>query len=641
VSARLIIIGGPLQGEMFPLTATGLTIGRESGNDVVVKDRSLSRRHCRLRAESGSFKICDLGSRNGTFLNGIPVKEHTLRDRDEISLGSSVLLFRVDTERRAEQSAVEVQEHDQETIEETTVLRREHALYLNPDKISAALPQEDRVARNLNLLLKIASRISGIRDCESLAWQLLGLTFDAIPAERGAVLLLDNDSDEFSAAAAWNRASGPAHPVQVNGALVRQVLRERIAVLQPEVAADMVEGLRNDAAHPQRSILSVPLAVAGEKVMGAFYFDAESSRYRFDEHDLQLAVGIAGIASLALENARHIERLQDENHRLNAELHLQHNMVGQSPSMQQVFRFIARVAGSESTVLLQGESGTGKELVARGIHRNSTRATGPYVAINCAALTETLLESELFGHEKGAFTGAHAMKKGKVEVAGGGCLFLDEVGELAPGLQGKLLRVLQEREFERVGGTHTIKTDFRLIAATNKNLEEAVQRGAFRPDLFYRLNVVTLTMPPLRERHEDILLLADYFINQLSKKCKTQPRPLSAAARECLLHYSWPGNVRELENAIERALVLGSADSILPEDLPDALLESRSGEQAEGEYHVAVKDAKKRLILQALERSRGSCTEAAKLLGLHPNYLHRLIRNLGIPPEAKSVKGRA
>jgi len=631
----LIIIDGPLRGETFPLTATGLSIGRESGNDVVVRDRSLSRRHCRLSAASGSFKICDLGSRNGTFLNGIPVTENKLRDRDQISLGSSVLLFRVENERRIEQPAVEVQEHDQETAE-TVTLRREHALYPHPDKFSAALSQQDRVARNLNLLLTIASRISGIRDCESLAWQLLGLTFDAIPAERGAVLLLDNDSDEFSAAAAWNRASGPAHPVQVNGALVRQVLRERIAVVEPEVAPD----LRNYAAHPQRSILSVPLSIAGEKVMGAFYFDAECSRYRFDEHDLQLAVGIAGIASLALENARHIQRLQDENHRLSAELHLQHNMVGKSPNMQQVFRFIARVAGSESTVLLQGESGTGKELVARGIHRNSTRATGPYVAINCAALTESLLESELFGHEKGAFTGAHATTKGKVEVASGGCLFLDEVGELAPSLQGKLLRVLQEREFERVGGTRTIKADFRLIAATNKNLEEAVQRGAFRQDLFYRLNVVSLTMPPLRERREDIPLLADYFINQLSKKCKAQPRPLSAAARECLLNYSWPGNVRELENAIERALVLGSAGSILPEDLPDALLESRSSEQAEGEYHSAVKDAKKRLILQALKRSRGSCTEAAKLLGLHPNYLHRLIHNLGIPPEAKSVKGR-
>ena len=618
-----------MRGEVFPLSAAGLSIGRDAGNDVVVSDRALSRRHCRLSAQSGAFMISDLGSRNGTFVNGMPVREQSLHDRDQISLGNSILLFQLDDERPAEQPPVEVEEDDP-AREKTVTLHGERTPYLQPDSMS-------RVARSLNLLLTIAGRIAGIHDTESLAWQVLGLTFDAIPADRGALLLLSNGPEEFAAAAAWDRASGPNHPVRVNGAIVREALRERIAITRSEPAAKQAGDGGSEAASAPRSVLCVPLA-AGDKVLGAFYFDARNSGRSFDESDVQVAAGIAGIASLALENAAYIQRLQEENRRLNAEVHMDHNMVGESPNMQEVFRFIARVARSDSTVLLQGESGTGKELVARSIHRNSARAAGPFVAINCAALTETLLETELFGHEKGAFTGALAIKKGKVEVADGGSLFLDEVSELAPGLQAKLLRVLQEREFERVGGVRTIKTDFRLIAATNKDLEDAVKQGAFRQDLFYRLNVVSLTMPPLRERREDIPLLAEYFINKLSQKCKTHPRPLSPAARDCLSQYNWPGNVRELENAMERALVLGFTGSILPEDLPDALLESGSEARSGGEYHAAVKEMKKRLIQQALEQSGGSFTEAAKQLGLHPNYLHRLIRNLEIPPPAKGSR---
>src|SRR5438876_12148167 len=225
-------------------------------------------------------------------------------------------------------------------------------------------------------------------------------------------------------------------------------------------------------------------------------------------------------------------------------------MVGESPRMREVFQFIRKVAPTDSTVLIRGESGTGKELVARAIHRNSRRQNRPFVAINCAALTDTLLESELFGHEKGAFTGAVALKKGKIEVADSGTVFLDEIGELAPNLQAKLFRVLQEREFERVGGTRPIKVDVRLIAATNVDLNEASRTGKFRQDLYYRLNVVSLEVPPLREHPQDIPLLAAYFIARYSEKVNRRVAGISPKARTCLLHYSWPGNVRELENAI-------------------------------------------------------------------------------------------
>jgi Nif-specific regulatory protein len=371
--------------------------------------------------------------------------------------------------------------------------------------------------------------------------------------------------------------------------------------------------------------------MVAEKILGAIYLDSCDPTVEFDEDHLQVMTAVAGIASLAFDNVRRWEQLQQENQELRAEIALEHNMVGGSPSMRKVFDFIRRVAPTDSTVLIQGESGTGKELVAHAIHRNSPRAEKPFVAINCAAIAETLLESELFGHEKGAFTGAAAQKKGKVEVAEGGTLFLDEVSELAPGLQAKLLRVLQEREFERLGGTRPIKLDIRLVAATNRSLPEAVKAGGFRNDLYYRLNVVTLTMPALRERRDDISLLANYFVAKASRKCRMRVKPLSPQALAALTHYDWPGNVRELENAIERALVLGSTDSILPDDLPEAILEAGSAASAPTDkYHGTIKEAKKQLVLQALHQANGNYIEAAKTLGMHPNSLLRLIRNLDL-----------
>ena len=330
---------------------------------------------------------------------------------------------------------------------------------------------------------------------------------------------------------------------------------------------------------------------------------------------------------------RDLERLADENRRLLGEIHLEHDMAGDSPAMREVFQFISRVAPADSTVLIAGESGTGKELVARAIHRNSTRAARAFMAINCAALTETLLESELFGHEKGAFTGAIARKHGRLELADGGTVFLDEVSELAPGLQAKLLRVLEEHEFERVGGVCTLRVDLRVLAATNQDLEEAVRRGAFRRDLYYRLNVVSITLPPLRERRQDILPLAVHFAAKYARRMDRRVLGISPAAQDLLVGYDWPGNVRELENAIERAVVLGTTELILPEDLPPALLGTDSPARrgcSPATYHEAVNEARREVVLRALEHAGGSYSEAARRLGLHPNNLHRLIRNLDL-----------
>jgi transcriptional regulator with GAF, ATPase, and Fis domain len=636
---RLVGIGGPLKGTAFPLPAGEVSIGRDSSNLLWAADPALSRRHCTVVASGDQFSIRDLGSRNGTLVNGVPVEQQLMRHGDHIYIGDSVLLFLLQEDgTHSGRNPVEFQ--DTAAFEGSPLLlRAEDSLYLQPEKVVMGLPPTARRARDLNSLLKIATGIGGIRDQDSLQWQLLGFIFDVVPAERGAVLLCDHP-EEFTSTAAWDRIRGPGHPVRVSRTVVQRVLRERIGLVVSDVLGN--EALRQVKTLSElkvSSLLCVPLMVA-KRVLGAIYLDSTNPTAEFDENHLQVMTAVAGIASLAFDNVRQWEKLREENQELRAEIELEHNMVGGSPAMRKIFDFIRRVAPTDSTVLIQGESGTGKELVAHALHRNSPRAQRPFVAINCAAISETLLESELFGHEKGAFTGAAAQKKGKVEVAEGGTLFLDEIGELALGLQAKLLRVLQEREFERLGGTRPIKLNIRLLAATNRSLPEAVKAGTFRNDLYYRLNVVTLNMPPLRERREDISVLANHFAAKASRKCGTRIKPLSPEALACLMNYDWPGNVRELENALERALVLGSTDSVIPDDLPEAVLEAGSTTAVPGDkYHGSIKETKKQLILHALQQANGNYIEAARALGMHPNSLLRLVRTLDLKAVKAGIQG--
>jgi Nif-specific regulatory protein len=339
---------------------------------------------------------------------------------------------------------------------------------------------------------------------------------------------------------------------------------------------------------------------------------------------------IVTLASTALESAFEVETLKTENTLLKSLAPPgDSGIVGESASIRQLRTLIGRVAPQEATVLVLGESGTGKELVARAIHAQSPRAQRPFVAINCAALSETLLESELFGHERGAFTGAVAQKKGKLEMADGGSVFLDEIGELAPGLQAKLLRVLQERTFERVGGTHTIPLDIRLIAATNRDLAAETKRG-FRLDLYHRLNVVPLKTPPLREHAEDIALLARRFLEISAARCRRRLAGLAPETEGILVRYAWPGNVRELQNAIEHAVILGTSDWILPEDLPEAVLEGIAPADLSSPYQAALGETRRDCIIRAWREAGGDHNEAARILGMHPNSLRRLVRHLGL-----------
>jgi transcriptional regulator with PAS, ATPase and Fis domain len=464
----------------------------------------------------------------------------------------------------------------------------------------------EEAAAHIRSLLRISTLLQSTREMYAVRGtpaagvfqqHLLALISDVVPSDEGTLFLYEDGGD---------RRPG----------LVDRVLEAKAPVFG-------------------ETELAVPLFLR-EKVAGVIYLKRAAF---FEDADFQMVTAISQIASLAIENAFHLEWLQSEVKRLEQDLNLESDLLGESVPMSELRRRIARVAPSDTTVLILGESGTGKELVARAVHRNSLRAPKPFVAISCAALTETLLESELFGHEKGAFTGAVGQKIGKLESAKGGTVFLDEVGEVPLQMQAKLLRVLQQREVERVGGMRSIPLDFRLIAATNRNLEEAVRKGTFRQDFFYRLNVVTLQTPSLRSRCEDILPLAQHFVARYGEKCKRKIAGISPEARTLLRSYEWPGNVRELENAIERAVVLGSSDMLLAEDLPEALSEARAPAAAGcGLLHDAVNGAKRAVVQRAFEQANNDHEEAARLLGVHPNYLYRLIKNMMLQPALKRAQ---
>ena len=630
--ARLEAVSGPLKGKVFSLAASELSIGRDPSNEISLLDSLVSRRHCIIRKEAEAFRLLDLESRNNTFVSGVPIRERVLVPGDQIRVGNSVLVFQGPGGETSTDAPFQLDASPAPGAA-TVILRKEDALYLQPRR-PESLPATARTVRDLNVLLDFSRTLNSVRGLAALQEKVLEAVLEAVPADQAAILLTEYGVDGFSSIIGRDRRLGANQPIRASQTILNRVLKESLAVLSSDVQSDdsyrEAESLLERRVH---SVLAVPLEVRG-KVLGVMYLEASSPGSRFDSDLLQVATTLGNITALAIENARHLERLDGENRRLHEELSIHHSMVGESKAMREVYEFVSRVAGRDSTVLISGESGTGKELVARAVHMNSPRVDKPFVAINCAAITETLLESELFGHERGAFTGAVAQKKGKLEVAEGGTIFLDEIGELAVAMQAKLLRVLQEREFERVGGTRPIKLDVRLIAATNRDLKEASHTGTFRSDLYYRLNVVSLQMPALRERREDIPLLAAFFAAQHGEKVKRRVAGISPEAQACLTRYDWPGNVRELENAIERAVVLGSTEVILAEDLPDSILEETAASgQPVNALAEGIREAKKVLIERAIEQANGNYTEAAKLLGVHANHLFRLIRTLNLKPK--------
>ncbi len=586
MEGELLAISGPRVCERFPLGAAETRIGRSPHSAILLDEPGVAWDHCAVQPSEGRYRLLDRRTGTGTFVNGKRISEHTLKPGDQVSIGETVLLYR---EEDGAHSGIQPAGTQPATPTPQTLLRTCALQFLFRALASSQNPSVSRVVEA----------------------QLLRLIGDLAPVTGGAVLL-GHDAAELRA------ACESREPASCMSARELSILAERVCRDGP-------------VAHAGTGHVAVPLYVRGAiaGLIAAHFPPRESAR--LDEHADTLAA-IATLGAVALEAVREVERLNTEKALLIERLDgvgAHAGIVGTSAALQKLMLMVKRVAASDVSVLLLGESGTGKEMVARAIYESSPRAGRAFVAINCAALTETLLESELFGHEKGAFTGAASQKKGKLEMAEGGTVFLDEIGELAAPLQAKLLRVLQQREFERVGGTRTLKLDLRLIAATNRDLAAEVRRGAFREDLYHRLNVVALQLPALRDRSEDIPALAAHFLEQAAARCARRVRGISPEAMAHLTAYPWPGNVRELENAIERAVVLGQSDTLLAEDLPETVLDAPTP-QAPGALQASVTDVKRRLILRAWEESGGDYKLAAAKLNIHPNSLIRLIRTLGL-----------
>ncbi|NCN05078.1 MAG: GAF domain-containing protein [Spirochaetales bacterium] len=481
----------------------------------------------------------------------------------------------------------------------------------------------------LSLLFSISQILDQSMDIKQIVNPVLKEVGDRFEMDRGTITLLDRKSGEIVIEAAYGLSESEMLKgiYRLGEGITGKVVATGIPQIIPRIS-DNPEflnrtGARRGSKEKDFSFICVPIKI-GNEVIGAFSVDSPPADEKILRDRLRLLSVIASMIAQAVK-IRHavLEEkrfLQEENNRLQDELRERFrpsNIIGNSKAMQNVFDMIAYVSKSDATVLVRGESGTGKELVAHAIHYNSNRAAKPFIKVNCAALPETVIESELFGHEKGAFTSAIAMRKGRFELANGGTIFLDEIGDLSASTQVKLLRVLQEKEFERVGGNDTIRTNVRIIAATNRNLEELMETNTFREDLYYRLNVFPIHIPPLRDRKSDILLLADHFIEKYAEQNVKNVRRISTPAIELLTHYHWPGNVRELENCVERAVLLTIDEVIHSHHLPPSLQSAEStGTRLQKSLETALEDLEAELLQDALKSAKGNMAKAARMLGL-------------------------
>ena len=499
--------------------------------------------------------------------------------------------------------------------------------------------------RKLSTLHEISQTLSSPVELRTALRQVLDLLEEQHDTVSGSITLLDDEDGELviEAATGINWKVQRRATYKVGEGVTGRVVESGRPIIVPRVSheplfLDRTE-VWKDSRHEELSFVCVPIQVDG-KARGSLGvtlpFD-EAREFPPETEFLSVVASMIG-QSVRVNDLVETERqrLMTENTQLKQELREKYefrNIIGNSRQMRDVYQQIAQVAGSPTTVMIRGESGTGKEMVAHAIHYNSPRADGPFVKVNCGALPDTLIESELFGYEPGAFTDAREQKKGRFELADGGTLFLDEIGELSPSTQVKVLRALQEKEFERLGGVRPIKVDVRLITATNRDLESAMKQGAFREDLYYRLNVFTIFMPALRDRKPDILLLADHFTEKYANILGKSVRRISTPAIDMLMAYHWPGNVRELENCVERAVLVCQGNVIHGHDLPPTLQTAQiSGTLPDVSLESAVENFERDLLLDSLKSARGNQAEVARLLQTTPRIVGYKLKKYGIDP---------
>jgi len=664
--AYLVIREGSKWTDVFRLTpGRNVTIGRASTNQIVVKDERCSRNHAEIFLTGGRWTIRDLSSRNGTLVGEKPIEgDYPLNPGDIVRIAHCQMAFVHDLSKAfAEEDAPSGVETvvgtisadisdsnilDTEGFEPVTIThRRGHTRFLERQPaVDTAPPKVGKAATELCRLAFELAHQTSVGEAANLA--LDGL-FEGIHVDAGAVLLAAPDQDgdlmpedlELTA----SRTEVKSAYRRVSHFLASMVLRDGEAVLARNVEGDSSLGIRDSkGVSLAASVICAPIR-QDQRTLGLVHLYATEGSGAFDADDLEFTLAVAENLALALKKLSREEELaanlsasRQEVVQLRKKLGAESEIVCSSALMRQVQEEIARAAPSRATVLIRGESGVGKELVARAVHYASPRNKGPFVCLNCAALSETLLESELFGHERGAFTGATERKVGKFEAADLGTLMLDEIGEMSPSIQSKFLRVLEGHPFERVGGSKAIKVDVRVIAATNRDLERAVAEGHFRRDLYFRLHVVDIKVPPLRKRPSDVVALAEHFLARFNDETGRRVRGFSPDALELMKHYRWPGNVRELRNVVERAVLLTQHDAIGVDDLTLSNLATPS---ESGEYHMsasayepaALSEIEKAHIAATLKSTDWNKSRAAEILGIERSTLDRKIRRYELKQE--------
>ena len=658
-TAYLVVRNGPMDGTLVSLQAgQSATIGRGTSNRIVIPDEICSRNHCEVFYENGHWKLRDSGSRNGTRVRGEPISgDFALTEGRQFQIGNTFLSFTFERDRITEDESRNYCEDD--TATEIPVLATDDTLNQDsearPEIVhritktryvldnTDAISSRDRAGQEAQRLVRLGLKMGAATDVRSLSEIVLEGLFDVTSADIGAVLLLPPNSairrplpGQLELAAYKSLDARPFERISdyVSGV----VLETRVAVVALDVnsndrfkASDSLNAMRAE------SIICAPIR-RDDRLFGLVQLYSTNPDNRLDPEDSEFALAVADQLALALESIQERNRLaaglaraETENQTLRDQLQIETELVGDSDSIRKLREKILRVAPTGATVLIRGESGVGKELVARAIHEHSGRKNASFVTMNCAALSESLLESELFGHEKGSFTGAINRKVGKFEQAHQGTLFLDEVGEMSPGIQAKFLRVLEGHPFERVGGGAEVKVDVRVVAATNRDLERSVEAGTFRKDLYFRLQVMELVVEPLRDRRSDIAILANHFVERFAKKSGRPVHSLSSAAVTALVNYPWPGNVRELQNTIERAVILCSGETLGPSDIQLSALGTgdlrMTDDKSRSSFRpVSVDIIEQEHILATLEWTKWNKSQAAHILGIERSTLDRKLK---------------
>ena len=667
-TAYLVLRGDHRWNDVFRLIGGQVTtIGRAPTNRIVLQDEVCSRNHCEVFLSEGEWFVRDLGSRNGTQVDDTTVKgDFALQSGQLLRIGESILGFTEDIsqplpvipedeERMGSETTLHTISAPQERETELEIIHRQRKTQFTSRP--SALIGSDRTSRELAKLYRLALEMGQAQTIQEISELVLEVLLAGTNADIGAVLLVPDvsskliDPGSLQVVAYHSESEQPYQ--KVSRQLTEIVLQEHEAVLARDVATDARLEMRDSLGTIQaQSVICAPIR-SGEQVQGLLHLYSTDPHSLLEKGDLEYAHAVADQLGVGLKYLREKEsleaglaRVEGENETLREQLGIESELVGESPSIISLKKSIARIAPTDATVLIRGESGVGKELVARAIHFNSTRKKGPFVCMNCAALTETLLESELFGHEKGAFTGASDRKIGKFEQAHNGSLFLDEVGEMGPAIQAKFLRVLEGHPFERVGGGTPVSVDVRVVAATNRNLEQAVEEQKFRADLYFRLHVVQLIIDPLRDRELDIELLANHFLTKFAEKIGRSITGFSPEAMSALLQYSWPGNVRELQNTIERTVILcrgpevshtdiqlshlGTFGSSDDENSPDNRGLGDPSLQNLSYQSVSLEEMEKNHILETLDHTNWNKSKASQILGIERSTLDRKLKKYDV-----------